>query len=85
MNLLTRSQICSNMYRAADNRQESTSSLSVIRSKLDLDGGGAGEGTGDGGVDISIAAVIVTIIVRTAVALGAGAITDLHIVTITPF
>ena len=67
------------MCRAADNCQESTSSLSVIRSKLDLNGGGAGEGAGDGGAEIvTMKIVIITILPWAAVALGGGSIIDLH-------
>ena len=62
---LTRSQVCGNMCRAADNRQEPTCSPKVIRAELHSDGAGAGEGAGDGGA---------------AVALGGHTVIDLDIV-----
>ena len=50
MHQLTRSQICGNMCRAADNRHESNvmSSRKLIRAESDCDGAGTGEGAGDG-------------------------------------
>ena len=76
---LTRSQICGNMYRAADNRQESTSSEPGICVELDCDGAGAGEGAGDGEAEIvTITIDIITTRIRAAVALGGGSNIDLH-------
>ena len=70
------------MYRAADNRQESTSSEPGICVELDCDGGGAGEGAGDGGAEIvTITIVIITTRIRAAVALGGGSVIDHHPVT----
>ena len=67
------------MYRAADNRQESTSSEPGICVELDRDGGSAGEGAGDGGAEIvTMIIVIITILPWAAVALDGGSIIDLH-------
>ena len=75
---LTKSQICGNMYRAADNRQESTSSEPGICVELDRDGGSAGEGAGDGGAEIVTITIDIITKIRAAVALGGGPIIYLH-------
>ena len=67
------------MCRAADNRQESTSSEPGICVELDRDGGSAGEGAGDGGAEVlTITIDIITTRIRAAVALGGGSNIDLH-------
>ena len=71
---LTSSQICGNMCRAADNRQEPTCSPKAIRAEPDRDGGAAGEGAGDGGAEIVTIFIVIMTIVRAAVAL----VIDLH-------
>ena len=82
---LTRSQICGNMYRAADNRQEPTTSLTAIRAELDQHTGSASKGAGDGGAQVVTITIVITISstrrahpVRAAVALGGGSVIDLH-------
>ena len=68
MENITRSQICGNKCRAADNPHKPAVSLTcnMIRAELDGDGG-AGEGAGHGRAEaVTIAVVIMTLyIIRT--------------------